>query len=684
MADKYYFHFTIGPVQGFVAQARRTRDFWAGSFLLSWLSGVAMAEIQRQGGIISFPLPADNYLDWIQGQANGEAPRQGGIPNRFKAISAEVPKEFDGKLLEQTVRAAWIALAEHVWKKDELGQISSEITRQIWDRQNHNFWEISWVKTTDQEASLLLDQRKNWRSHYPQAEGGVKCMMMDGWQELSGSLTPGLSSKKKDTELKRFWTQLRGLKRSGMQTDLAEDEHLCALAYVKRRFARYFDTFSATLPSGLKLKGWKLAVGMPSVSYMAAVHWLEKLVECVSPSELAELLTLAKEVNPARDEWDTRIQCLVRQREGKTGEALDNLREFLSLDANMFFEHVQEKASLYLNSNDLADEQKKKLALEKLKISIEKLQRKVCEIQNNHPKFQEPLSPFYAILLMDGDSLGSHMSKEANQKPISTALNDFTGGVPAIVENHNGFLIYAGGDDVLALLPMEDALRCAAEVRRHYLASFQEAFKEMKDEDKIPASISAAIQYVHVKTPLGIVLGDAHHLLDDVAKDGAGRDAVAVKVWKTGGVVLEWAQPWKIALDESGQVILENLVETFKDPVKSVGDFAGFSNKFFFKIDERFALLNPRKDTKGQYAEAVLSAEQAIDLLAVDYKNSADNRDLTLDMAKSFIRPLLTQCRMVTRDKEKDDKPEDWAKSPLLKPDAALLVRFFAQKGVDA
>lgn len=34
MTDQTTFHFTLGPVQGFVAQARRTRDFWAGSFLL--------------------------------------------------------------------------------------------------------------------------------------------------------------------------------------------------------------------------------------------------------------------------------------------------------------------------------------------------------------------------------------------------------------------------------------------------------------------------------------------------------------------------------------------------------------------------------------------------------------------------------------------------------------------------
>ena len=36
-------NFSIGPVQGFIARARKTRDFWAGSFLLSYLAGQAMA-----------------------------------------------------------------------------------------------------------------------------------------------------------------------------------------------------------------------------------------------------------------------------------------------------------------------------------------------------------------------------------------------------------------------------------------------------------------------------------------------------------------------------------------------------------------------------------------------------------------------------------------------------------------
>ena len=84
-----YFHFTLGPVQSFVAQARRTRDYWAGSFLLSWLAGVAMKTVIAQGGRIVFPQPDAGYLAWLEGQGTGQPPRQGGIPNRFKAEVGE-------------------------------------------------------------------------------------------------------------------------------------------------------------------------------------------------------------------------------------------------------------------------------------------------------------------------------------------------------------------------------------------------------------------------------------------------------------------------------------------------------------------------------------------------------------------------------------------------------------------
>lgn len=664
--NKKYFHFTLGPVQGFVAQARRTRDFWAGSFLLSWLAGVAMAEVKRQKGEINFPTPAKGYLDWITtGQSEDTTPpRQGGIPNRFKAFKAEVPADFDGALVVATVRAAWLALADHIWEQDQLADIPSAESRAIWMRQHSHFWDMSWALTKDEKASDLIDKRKNWRAHFTPDEPGVKCMVMDGWQELSGVSRPGqLNRGKNTTPLNQYWTALRTNGQTGMTTDLAEGEHLCGLAYVKRRFVRHFEQFKATLPSGLTLKGWKLEAGVPSVSYMAAVHWLETLVTCATTEELEALHHAAEQTGASRDEWDTRIACLDEAWKGRSfhRDAQHPKRKLLALDGNLFFEHVHQQPERYGY---------KPAETQQLSQMLKGLKKKYAELA------AAPLSPFYAVLLMDGDSLGVHMSDPKKQASISKALEAFTNGVPKTVEEHNGFLIYAGGDDVLAILPLEDAIPCAAAVRTFYLKSFAE------QTPVIPTTISAAIEFAHIKTPLGQVLGDAHGLLDHVAKDGAGRDALAVRIWKPGAMVAEWAQPWAIALDDQGQLVLAELAKQFSQQESSEGEAAGhqFSNKFFFKIRERFELFNPN----GKDA-CPLSAEEAVDVLAVDYLHSAKNRK-HLDMAgaKEIIRPLLKQCRAVTRTMENNTATAQtaWPVAAQLKEDGAMLLRFLVQKGV--
>lgn len=132
--SEQYFHFTLGPVQGFVAQARRTRDFWAGSFILSWLAAVAMKSTTAQGGIIQFPAPDDNFMQWLEGNGTGATPTQGSIPNRFKAL---IPANINFKptLVTQAVQAAWKALADVIWQEDLsfLGEDSK--ARKIWNRQ---------------------------------------------------------------------------------------------------------------------------------------------------------------------------------------------------------------------------------------------------------------------------------------------------------------------------------------------------------------------------------------------------------------------------------------------------------------------------------------------------------------------------------------------------------------------
>jgi CRISPR-associated protein Cmr2 len=127
-------------------------------------------------------------LKWLEGEGKKECPRQGSVPNRFKA---KIKDGFDPLKIEQSVQTAWHELADLVWQKDldeHIGEKQTKIV-EIWNRQIEHFWEINWALTDDEEKSDLLDRRKNWRNHFAPNEPGVKCTVMEGWQELSGTAT---------------------------------------------------------------------------------------------------------------------------------------------------------------------------------------------------------------------------------------------------------------------------------------------------------------------------------------------------------------------------------------------------------------------------------------------------------------------------------------------------------------
>jgi len=631
MKDKKYFYFTLGPVQSFVAQARRTRDFWAGSFILSWLAAVAMRSVQKQGGTIIFPKPDDNYLNWLEGKGKNQPPTQGRVPNRFKA---EVNRNFKPEAIVESVQMAWRELAEVVWNADLQAFCQSDsIHRQIWDRQIGRFFEITWSLTEDEQASNILERRQNWRNHFAPKEPGVKCMNMAGWQELSGIRSPN------KTELEKFW-QAIGEK---LKRDLAEDESLCAIAFVKRRFAVHFENIGKNkkikMPGGWVLKGWKLKTGVPSVSYLAAVHWLEKVILTEDDDKLDDLQQAAETLGAEDGEWQTDIRCIAQGYAKKMGKNPSRLK---ALDGRVFFQEALQ------NEKDEA-------AAEEMLNALKALDSKPA--------------PFYAILLMDGDSLGKHMSDTNKQTKISDALENFTRRVPGLVYSHNGFLVYAGGDDVLAILPLEDALSCAKTLRDAYEKAFEGT--------GIHSTLSGAVEFAHIKMPLTKILRDAHSLLDNVAKDGCGRDAIAVRVWKQGGKAAEWAMPWKPALDDNGRLVIEKVADAFRDEEKK-----DFSRKFFYRIRERFDLLNPPKE-----GEAILNRAQACNLLAADYMASGvnnDKRKMSFAKAKKVIDALLIQCRRVIRELDEQGQ-ESWSDpSSRLEADAALLVRFLASKGVES
>jgi CRISPR-associated protein Cmr2 len=179
--------------------------------------------------------------------------------------------------------------------------------------------------------------------------------------------------------------------------------------------------------------------------------------------------------------------------------------------------------------------------------------------------------------------------------------------------------------------------------------------------------------------PLGKVLGDAHHLLDDIAKEKTGRDSIAIRVWKPGGQHLEWAMPWQNALNDKGDVIIDALAKDFQKDQQETP----FSNSFFYHVEERFALLNDHAD---EHQDFPFDESIMIDLIAADYLSSGVNQvkkevKINLETARQRITPLLAQCFEIQR--RVDNNKESFKRTNKLNSKALQLIRFLAQKGVE-
>lgn len=629
-------HFTLGPVQGFVAQARRTRDLWAGSFLLSYLSGQAMRHVLAEGGAIHFPHvhepdrtitdPLLRAIDTVhrEDRCSG-GPAVGSLPNRFVAW---LPEGADPAGLGQAVLTAWQKVTDTVWK--QYVQPAAHLgrnTEAIWRRQSEGFWDMAWAVG---EEPSLLDQRKNWRTHVPTTEPGDKCTLMGNLQELSGHIRTSRTGRDQQEE---FW---RRLCRPLGDLELGEDERLCTISLVKRLFPLVAE----------EAIRWRVASGYPSYPstvYLAAVPWLAQ--QCRDrPAAAAAYGDLAARLLPsAHREPSGRFPVL------KTATT-DHpaARSLIRLDGNCLFPEALVNPRLWPPGTEAARDE--------LRVALERLTAGLG-----------PPSPYYAVLLMDGDNMGA-LLRERSPQQISAGLAAFTERVGPLVEGENGVLVYAGGDDVLALFPLPYALGAAARLR----AAYCQALAEHIGGVAAAPTISAAIVYAQYHAPLQHVLRWAHELLDHDAKDDTGRDSLAVGLWQSGGPTLRWAAPWPVLVRDQadGSTLLHQLARSFAGS----GDGGrGYSASFFYKIREQFELLTDRESGD------VLPDLDAVQVLAAEYRRSREPGVDELPAAE--VRARIERLLEVARRYHRPDPRQPHRPVGTFHAAGPLLVKFLAQKG---
>ncbi|GEM88334.1 type III-B CRISPR-associated protein Cas10/Cmr2 [Meiothermus granaticius] len=144
---------------------------------------------------------------------------------------------------------------------------------------------------------------------------------------------------------------------------------------------------------------------------------------------------------------------------------------------------------------------------------------------------QEP-QPYFAILVADGDRMGDLISRQDDpeaHRSLSKTLDDFAREACNIVRKYKGFMVYSGGDDVLAFLPVNQAVACAQ--------ALSEEFRR-----RVKGTLSAGVAIVHYREPLSISLQNARDA-EKAAKNG-GRNALSVALHTRGGAPIQVVQHW--------------------------------------------------------------------------------------------------------------------------------------------
>lgn len=298
-------------------------------------------------------------------------------------------------------------------------------------------------------------------------------------------------------------------------------------------------------------------------------------------------------------------------------------------------------------------------------------------------------SKYYAVLSLDGDKIGQWLSgektppvkdiitqsaveyfkekvKDSNSKdnktikwldssrPISPsyhlqfseALSNF--GLfcaRRIVEHHHGQLIYSGGDDVLAMLPAEEAIDCARGLRMAFqgdtalakrypdmFCSAPPGFIQLKEGDwktgarrpsepswplLVPgknstastdidpdapgvATVSAGIAVGHIKEPLQDMVAAARDA-ENRAKTQYNRNSLAVTIYKRSGEQIRWGTKFTDA--PFSLLAFLNRGDTYKPPVDNPGRAMPISGKFPYRICELMRVYEEHPDASEKKTE---------------------------------------------------------------------------------
>lgn len=693
-----FFLCSIGPVQPFIATARKLQDLWMGSFILSYLTWAGIKVVAQKYGpdAVIFPdLYKQPLVDhWLKNE-KGIEPIDSmenhitlpSFPNRFLAIVPNDSVTELGETVEQEIRKTFIIRgleAIHNLKNGSKGKLFDFDIDETQLREHlNNFLNVYWVAVPWPQN---IEGKSDWQSALDTFSGYLGSKNVNNAKKAlqffskKGEYPPNIGTVYE--LLYAFTEKALGSRKSIRDFDqIHEEGQKCSLCGERRAFKKESkcirDYKKGLMGEKEFLCGVCLSKRLGKYAF-ADIFTGDREVEFPSIAEVAvsdfKLTVLQKQ----REEFANYVEkCrslfendsahktdLLEKIKAKTGyDAINNIGgEFFIQD---FLTEKNLKKALDRDAKDQLPDDKAE--------GLRDLQNKLKKITTTA---FEP-SSYYAVVMMDGDDMGKWLKgdfaptidqifhsrvwenlpasyqKELQQvfdkgkrpmspaihSAISAALRDYSlSFAKRIVEDeHLGKLIYAGGDDALALVNLRDLPSVMKKLRAafsgHLDGDLQVDFKAdvsgfVDTGDNLlvtmgpKATASMGVAIAHYKMPFSMVLDKAREM-EKKAKKVDGKNAFAIALMKHSGEMRECAAKWDYEeIRKPGGTI--ELIETLAKLIRC----EELSNKFIYSLRDEFLRLSD--------------------------KNGAVN--ISSSIIKEEIKRLILRAKKKKADKEKDKK----------------------------
>ncbi|SMF09877.1 type III-B CRISPR-associated protein Cas10/Cmr2 [Desulfovibrio gilichinskyi] len=524
----YLIKIGFGPVHGFITAARKLEDLCSGSCMLSDLMKEAAGKL---GDKLIYPvLPAN------RSKAN--------MPNVMVLKTDSEPSELAKQIIDDIKQDFYDQIAAAV--KSQKLSIDNDLLNTVIARQTSGFLETVWsaveLGSSFENSLIKLNQRfdaaKRTRMFYQQEEPGMKCTLQTN---LSALAPQPPSDKNPDQFTKDWWLKLsRKCIRDHEGRELRNASKL----------ARKGERFSAIgLAKRVKARTDEDTHHFPSTCAVATAMWRKRIIEKSENDDFK-----ADVFEAFFDKWsdlkksdDIEFNEVTRD----VIPALSEMKKGCNLPDDIFEKLLTCEAQCFRKTD---------FANENIKENKNTQSDPIAEERRDLTDYTEEIGAgtppgHYALLSADGDSMGRFVDACKNEQSLrilSNALKDFSEQAFATIEGENvcGRIIYAGGDDVLAVMPVDTAINAACELRRIYREKLGGITYTDEDNHPIKATLSVALLFAPDSYPLHRLLDNAEVTLNGKAK-AEEKDALAITVYKGGSEVSATVLPtetsgWKL------------------------------------------------------------------------------------------------------------------------------------------